>query len=136
MLRVNGLLLSGVLFLLSFQNCKNHQATGTTTAQNVEKAATMPAKRFTCLGTEPFWYVKIEPDSGIIYNQMDEGITRYPYREPRQEGNKTIFESSLSGSKIVITIEPQECSDGMSDQMYPYASKVEKDKTLLSGCAK
>ncbi|NUO02359.1 MAG: hypothetical protein HUU01_17270 [Saprospiraceae bacterium] len=92
--------------------------------------------RFTCLGTEPFWYVKIEPDSGIVYNQMDEGITRYPYRSPRQEGTRTIFESSLPGSSITITIEAGSCSDGMSDEIYPYSSKVEKDKTKLSGCAK
>jgi uncharacterized membrane protein len=68
------------------------------------------------VGTEPFWYVKIEPDSGIIYNQMDEGITRYPYSLPKKEGDKTIFESSLSGSKIKITIYAEQCSDGMSDE--------------------
>lgn len=124
------------LILLFFQNCKNQQSANTATAQSMEKTTRAKAIRYACLGTEPFWYVKIEPDSGIIYNQMDEGITRYPYSSPRQDGAKTIFESSLSGSKIKIIIESGQCSDGMSDEVYPYTCKVEKDKTMLSGCAK
>ncbi|MFM9950368.1 MAG: COG3650 family protein [Saprospiraceae bacterium] len=129
-------LLFCALLAFCFQNCKNQPPTGAPAAQNMEKAAMEKAPRFACVGTEPFWHVKIEPDSGIIYNQMDEGITRYPYTLPRQEGAQTIFESAISGSNIKIIIEAGQCSDGMSDEVYPYASKVEKDKTVLTGCAK
>ncbi len=129
-------LLICTLLALGFQNCKNQPPASVPATQSMEKVSGEKVVKFTCLGTEPFWYVKIEPDSGIIYNQMDEGITRYPYSLPKKEGDKTIFESSLSGSKIKITIYAEQCSDGMSDEMYPYVSKVEKDKTILSGCAK
>ena len=129
-------LLFCALLALCFQNCKNQAPANASAAQSTEKAAGEKAPRFACVGTEPFWYVKIEPDSGIIYNQMDEGITHYPYTLPKQEGGKTIFESTLSGSKIKIIIEAGECSDGMSDEEFPYTCKVEKDKKVLTGCAK
>jgi len=129
-------LLLFTLLALCFQNCKNQPPAGAPATQSMKKTTGEKAARYTCLGTEPFWHVKIEPDSGIIYNEMEEGITRYPYTMPRKEGAKTIFESSRSGSKIKITIEAGECSDGMSDEDYPYTCTVEKDKAKFSGCAK
>ncbi len=126
------------LLALFFLNCKHQQAaSGAPVGSKTEKSAAIEkAARFNCHGNEPFWYVKIEPDSGIVYNQMDEGMTRFPYKAPRLEGTRMIFESNVDGSKIKITIDPGQCSDGMSDELYPYACMVEKDKTTLSGCAK
>lgn len=94
---------------------------------------------FWCLGTEPFWDIQIsKAENGIFYNNPLSGQPGlfFPWKKPRTEGEKTIYESQLEdGTKIRIVITPEKCSDGMSDQAFKYSATVTLGETTLRGCA-
>jgi uncharacterized membrane protein len=91
------------------------------------------------LGNEPFWSVEITRQA-IVYRTPDEpqGIV-FPYAAPSGRAGGLVFESLRSDSApraIRVVIEPRECSDGMSDLRYRYASEVRLDSLELHGCAR
>ncbi len=91
------------------------------------------------LGTEPFWNVVITR-AGIVYRDPEHpsGI-RFPYEIPSSVGTRLLISSSRRDSTpraIRLSVEERECSDGMSDRQYRYASEVRLDSLDLHGCAR
>ena len=87
------------------------------------------------LGTEPFWGVDITPES-LTYSAVDHpGLTtRNP--GPTVQGTTAVYASSAAdGSTLVVTLIATECSDGMSDRVYPLTARVEMGSQTLAGCA-
>lgn len=88
--------------------------------------------RFT--GTEPFWGGEVIGD-------------RLTWRTPEQPDGRTIavarfngrggfsYSGTLDGAAFTLAIAPGDCSDGMSDRVYPFAVALQLDEALREGCA-
>ena len=89
-------------------------------------------------GTEPFWALKISPDSGgylAKYSspELPEGET---FAVSRFAGNNGLgFSGEWAGAPVILALTPGECSDGMSDRTYPYTATLQLDEVTLFGCA-
>jgi uncharacterized membrane protein len=128
------ILMGGIgLLLCSCQNSKP------STSRLEEKSpAQAGVFEFSCRGTEPFWLVEIYPDS-IIYQRAGGPKVLYPYASPQIKGDSTHYETKIKLhnklSVMHIKLVADSCSDGMSDQLYPYTAIIERDGELLQGCA-
>ena len=92
--------------------------------------ATVPdeTESYRALGTEPFWSISI--DNGRMTYQSPEG--GFSVRAPRGEelGDGRIWETR----RITLQASNAECSDGMSDTVYPQTVRVVVDGRELRGC--
>ena len=98
------------------------------------------------LGTEPFWGVAITPEA-LVYSGVDRPEQRASNPGPEVQGTTAVYTATLdqgSGSSsaerdspsiMVVTIIATECSDGMSDRVYPLTARVELGEETLNGCA-
>lgn len=88
--------------------------------------------RFT--GTEPFW-------GGQVAG------TRLTYSTPENIDGETIpvtrfagrgglsFSGNLDGRSLDLAITPGDCSDGMSDRIYPFVATLQLGSEQRNGCA-
>lgn len=87
------------------------------------------------LGTEPFWGVDITP-SGLTYSGVDRPGQRAANPGPVVQGTTAVYATANEGgATLVITLIATECSDGMSDRVYPLTARVELGDETLNGCA-
>jgi uncharacterized membrane protein len=87
------------------------------------------------LGTEPFWGVEIRPDE-IVFTGVDRPDLRAPHAGARLVGMSAVIAASdAAGLTLTITLKPAQCSDGMSDWVYPLAAEVKLGDETLTGCA-
>ncbi|MBU1345917.1 MAG: hypothetical protein KKA16_03080 [Alphaproteobacteria bacterium] len=88
------------------------------------------------LGTEPFWSVEITPQA-LHYTAVDnaEGV-RATNAGPTIQGTTAVYAAAgADGTALVVTLIATECSDGMSDRIYPLTARVEVGTATLNGCA-
>lgn len=87
------------------------------------------------LGTEPFWSVAITNGS-MVYTGVDRDEQRAGNPQPVVQGTTAVYTGATSeGAAMVVTLIATECSDGMSDRVYPLTAKVELGEVSLNGCA-
>lgn len=95
-------------------------------------------KSYICSGNEPFWMVKIEPDSVVF--KTPENEVAYPAPRFRKEKDQLIFETQLAhatmSSKLKITMMDTTCTDSMSGIASKYTVTVEKDGETYAGCGR
>lgn len=104
------------------------------------KAAAPPStvEIYRLLGSEPFWGVAITPTEIRFTSPENMDGIGFPFTAPDQEGTVRRYASSIASPEahtIEITLEPKECSDGMSDKTYAFQATVKLDGRALSGCA-
>ena len=97
-----------------------------------------------CLGTEPFWGIEprgdevvfSSPDGGeramMLRSVMDTGVPRSPLRG---------LIAGEDAGRMTAVIQPQLCTDGMSDRAYGLTATVifdgaRQDSTMLTGCCR
>ena len=88
----------------------------------------------TLSGTEPFWNATIQ-GAELTYTTPDnmEGTTT---QVTRFAGNGGLsFAGTLDGADLSALVTPGECSDGMSEAVYPFTATVQLGDALLTGCA-
>jgi len=87
------------------------------------------------IGTEPFWGVEITPQS-LVYSGVDRAEQRATNAGPVIQGTTAVYTAATgSGAALVVTLIATECSDGMSDRIYPLTARVELSGETLNGCA-
>lgn len=86
------------------------------------------------LGTEPFWAVEIKPDA-LVYSGVDRPETKMTNPGPRMEGGAAVIAADAGGQPFTITLRESQCSDGMSDRVYPLDVQVLYMGETLKGCA-
>jgi uncharacterized membrane protein len=96
-----------------------------------EKVA--PTETVTMLGTEPFWHITVTGTSARYSNpDHPEG---YQFTVARFAGNGGLsFSGDLAGAPVIATLTPGECSDGMSDNRYPFVATIALGNETLKGC--
>lgn len=87
------------------------------------------------LGTEPFWGVDITPAT-LTYSGLDRPEQRASNPGPVIQGAIAVYATATEGgTTLVVTLIATECSDGMSDRVYPLTARVELGEETLNGCA-
>lgn len=87
------------------------------------------------LGTEPFWGVEITPEN-LAYSGVDVTEVRAANPGPTIQGTTAVYAAAgADGTALVVTLIATECSDGMSDRVYPLTARVEVGQQTLNGCA-
>lgn len=87
------------------------------------------------LGTEPFWGVEIKPDE-LVYSGVDRPEMKVANPGPSlRDGNVVIAARDTDGQAFTVTLRQAECSDGMSDRVYPLEAEILYKGEILKGCA-
>lgn len=95
---------------------------------------------FTVLGTEPFWSITTS-QTEVVYStpELPQGVRLIAgsgyYRDPAGQ-EQISFTAKLNGEALVLIIERGQCSDGMSDTVYPYTAKLRIGVRTEQGCAR
>ncbi len=93
------------------------------------KAAMDYARPLKVVGTEPFWAVQI--GDTIVLSRPDHDDLTAPNTGPVVSGEIAMWNSR----DFTIRLRPADCSDGMSDNRYPYEATVTVEGEVLTGCA-
>ncbi|MHA6332924.1 COG3650 family protein [Qipengyuania sp. CAU 1752] len=88
----------------------------------------------TATGTEPFWNAKIA-GSNLTYSTPEnlDGTIIVVERFVGQGGIG--FSGELGQRAFDLLVTPGQCSDGMSDRLYPYTVSLKIGDDLRTGCA-
>lgn len=91
-------------------------------------------------GTEPFWSVTISR-RGIVYAAPDANNRRYPYTAPmsalgRPSDLVRVYRLNGQPNGLLVIKKVNSCSDGMSDNVYPYDATLILGNRVMEGCAR
>lgn len=94
-------------------------------------------------GTEPFWAVTIVPiDQGTTDLTIEANYSTPDMPEgqlfsmTRFAGNNGLgYSGNLNGQSVNLALTPGDCSDGMSERIYPYTATMLLGEETLYGCA-
>lgn len=87
----------------------------------------------TMSGTEPFWSIVIENGRATYADPERPKGQEFPVA--RFAGNNGLgFSGEWDGSAVAIALTPGQCSDGMSDRIYPYVATIALGEKTLRGC--
>ena len=90
---------------------------------------------FFALGNEPFWLMEMDRDKQISFLQVDNNVpVVFPYVAPIQQNGQTIYNVQKDSATMQVTITPQFCSDGMSDNWYEYKVEAKYNGVSYTGC--
>lgn len=85
------------------------------------------------LGTEPFWGMRIFGEQ-VVYSTPS-NIDGISIPVTRFAGNGGLgFHGELDGQTVNIAVTPGDCSDQMSDRIYPFTATARIGDTELAGC--
>ena len=86
-------------------------------------------------GNEPFWAVDITAAQLKYYGpDRPEQLANNP--GPVVQGTTAVFTAMTDqNNALVVTLIDTDCSDGMSDRLYPLTAQVQIGTETLSGCA-
>lgn len=88
-----------------------------------------PPAPYRALGTEPFWNVLID-ERDITFVEPD----AQPLRQPTPKVIHGFAGDIYQTPRISVNIVHAQCSDGMSDRVYPDKVQVTVDGRQFSGC--
>ncbi len=115
-------------------------------AKPVSKPVAKPVVKVpeaTAGGTEPFWAVTVEP-TGIVYSTPDSPKVRFAYVKPlqaqgRPDGLTVVYplrKGAQQGTLVLQKMRSADCTDGMSDTLYPYSATLILNDRVMVGCAR
>lgn len=134
---LRSLLTSGVLFVVLVAGCGEGepQAADSTVGSKDVSTASMTSEPLRVLGNEPFWALDID-SSGLRFITPDDtsGI-RFPPSTPSASADTTVWTGATERAAFDVRVWRAQCSDGMSDRIYPYTARVRIDSTTYNGCA-
>ena len=98
-----------------------------------------PSASIRLMGTEPFWGLEINPAGDDQYTARfthPEDIDGSVFSASRFAGNNGLgFSGTLGERAVQVALTPGDCSDGMSDNSYPFTATVALGDATLFGCA-
>lgn len=86
------------------------------------------------LGTEPFWSLEARGEA-LVFTGVDRPEQHLTARR-EVAADAVVYRGTTSGGlDVMMKLHPADCSDGMSDRIYPLTARVEFAGERLSGCA-
>ncbi|WP_456057562.1 COG3650 family protein [Aerosakkonema funiforme] len=109
------------------------------TDANLIAQNTANSQEFIARGTEPFWNVTVNR-RGIVYSTPEVRNRRYPYTAPlaamgRPADLVRVYRLNGQPSGVLVIKKVNACSDGMSDNVYPYDATLILGNQVMEGCA-
>ena len=87
------------------------------------------------IGTEPFWSVELT-GTEMVYTSTEPPGQRARQPEAVVQGTTATWAAETAdGTTLKVTLIATECSDGMSDRIYPLTAMVTVGDRDLTGCA-
>lgn len=87
------------------------------------------------LGTEPFWGVDVD-GATLVYSGVDRAEQTARTDGPEIMGTTAVWRGRTDRDQAMeVTLIATECSDGMSDRIYPLTAVVTLGDETLNGCA-
>lgn len=99
------------------------------------RAETDPPAPLMCAGTEPFWNFRLGGETTVIATPDDPG-TPLAISDYRAAINQRGEWSAKIGDNVAVIRQVESCSDGMSDEEFPYAVTLVTPENTLSGCCR
>lgn len=128
----------GVSAALALAGCSENEAPSPVEAPAAEPAVlggVNLSQTVRAVGTEPFWGVSIDPET-VVYSGVDQAERRGANGGPVVQGTTATWNvQPAQGQPFTVTLMATDCSDGMSDRLYPLTALVELGETRLNGCA-
>ncbi len=104
-------------------------------ACRVQEGTALSVAPLRAVGTEPFWGARIEGRC-VTYSHIDDQQGTRVLAQFQQVGGDMIWSGTLRGQPFELRARPMaECSDGMSDKLYPLAVTLQVDGEQRTGCA-
>ena len=101
----------------------------------IQDGKPVPANAIRAIGTEPFWGARVQGRCVTYSHPEDQSGTRVWTKFSGEAANGT-WSGSLGGKPFVMRTRPQaNCSDGMSDNVYPIAVALTVGGEQRTGCA-
>jgi uncharacterized membrane protein len=127
--------------LLGLTSCVPANSSNNHNNQLISNNHTNENQEFSVFGTEPFWNVEVSP-SGIVYSSLaepDQNQT-FPYVTPLSADGRfletvRVYRLGEQNNTLLIIRKVDNCSDGMSDDLYPYSGLFIRGDMVLEGCA-
>lgn len=87
------------------------------------------------IGNEPFWNVEVSAKDSIrfLLSEWTQPLSM-PLEGTRLSGDSTIFTARNDSVTLTLTILPQFCNDGMSDNLYPHKVQLLYNHQVYRGC--
>lgn len=102
----------------------------------VQDGKAVPANAIRAIGTEPFWGASVEGRCVTYSTPENQGGTRV-WTKFSGTAEKGRWTGALGGKPFVMETRPEsQCSDGMSDNIYPIAVALTVGGELRTGCAR
>lgn len=113
------------------------QPTATAATPSPAPSATQSAipASFRALGTEPFWSAEVGPGTLLYSTPEDQAGKRVAVRRIDGDGAST-FTATLEGTALILVVTRAQCSDGMSDIVYPLSVTRTLGSDVQRGCAR
>jgi uncharacterized membrane protein len=93
------------------------------------------SKPITARGTEPFWALNIAGTAFKLTRPDRADVVAQAPGAAIADGRAVWIAKSADGQQVTVTLYASECSDGMSDLMYPMTAEVALLNETLRGCA-
>lgn len=96
---------------------------------------------FDCLGTEPNWKLSINEHT-FTFKQNTTPNFNMPAVNPTPAENMSmdhirVFRTKANNNDVIIIIQKQSCTDGTSEEVFPYEGLfISKDKVFHGCCSK
>lgn len=122
--------------VLALSACNSGEGAGTPgdRSDNRPYAGIAPDELLHFTGTEPFWGGEVA--GGTLTYTTPENPEGWTIRVDRFAGrNGVSFTGTLEGKGLAAAVSPGECSDGMSDRVYPFNITLRIGEELRNGCA-
>ena len=104
-------------------------------ACSVQDGAALKIASIKGLGTEPFWNVRTDGRCVTYSTPEDQAGTRV-WTKAAAGAEETSWTGALRGKPFVLSVKPKaDCSDGMSDKIYPMEAELRVEGELRRGCA-
>ncbi len=94
-------------------------------------------------GTEPFWSVEVGSEQVVLLDMATGDTVTYAAVDAITAAGRTadyarayLLDADPAALLIVRRAEPPGCSDGMSDNRYPYLAFFFRGNRLYEGCAR
>lgn len=114
---------------------QNNTDTVTVDIQQFTIAGVNLSQPFRVIGTEPFWNVDVAADE-MLFAGLERDSVLFTTVETLQEDSLVNYKGeSADGATLTLTLTAEECSDGMSDRVYPLSARVEMSGEVFTGCA-
>lgn len=96
-------------------------------------------QKFQALGTEPFWSIEVNGDT-LFYSSPEQqtpvAIAAHLTAMGKHGDGGLRYVGAMEGRTVALTIRRGQCSDGMSDRVYPFNAEFEWGDRTLQGCAR